>query len=106
MLNRRRREEYKKCGLCKQIPSTCTGTKKERIGYYLDSAMRMGACLGTWPNPEDREWMQELLLGEIMSITRETDPPLEDNPCKQTWIQMGRLQSRGMLVKDTSDASH
>ena len=79
-----------KCEVCGQKPHLCAGTKKERIEYYLDSALRLGATVGVWQKDGDGvvrgaasravDLITEDLLERIMSIVEE--PQDEPTTCE------------------------
>lgn len=42
------------CEICGEQPSLVLGSKEDRIKYYVDSAIRLGAVLGVWQKDNDR----------------------------------------------------
>lgn len=80
----------KLCELCGENRHIVLGTKEERIEYYLNSAMRMGAALGSWQAAGDgvvrmaagsaQRAIKEQLLDTIMRIVREPDEATAEEP--------------------------
>ncbi len=74
----------KVCEACGHKPSRVVGTKTERLEYYIDAAIRLGACLGQWTENGDStvnlaggegvRAIKEVLMGAVVRIAQEPEP--------------------------------
>ena len=74
-----------KCPTCHCTTFSGVGTKEAQVKYYLDRAMRLGACLGQWTEDQNGiinslanralELIRDGIAQEIMSAKDEEIPP-------------------------------